>query len=186
MCAPEPCSGLLRHSRRCYLEDSGQNHGSHLPHPVCLGDRAIASGLTPQYVNPVPYHARQFRICSFISVDRGSIPHPCVGGQIRPISEARPLGFAMAQGYTRQIGRRVQDRRKSVDDAYWLELGVEKLYLMQFKDFILRACFVPAPAESDQVEQSGSEEAATTKEEGSEQQTRSGDTSQSQNEEIKE
>lgn len=47
-------------------------------------------------------------------------------------------------------------------------LGDEKLYLMQLIDFILRACFAPAPAESNQVEQSGSEEAAATKEENSE------------------
>ncbi|KAK4663636.1 hypothetical protein QC763_610135 [Podospora pseudopauciseta] len=87
----------------------------------------------------------------------------------------------------------IRDRSEEevrTEERVWMmrigwNLGVEKLYLMQLKDFIPRACFVPAPAESNQVEQSGSKKAATTKEEGSEQQTRSGDTSQSQNEEIK-
>ncbi|KAK4177132.1 hypothetical protein QBC36DRAFT_327703 [Triangularia setosa] len=36
-------------------------------------------------------------------------------------------------------------------------LGDEKLYLMQLKDFLLRACFVPAPDVSNPVEGNGSE-----------------------------
>ncbi|KAK0667820.1 hypothetical protein QBC41DRAFT_253463 [Cercophora samala] len=91
-----------------------------------------------------------------------------------------------------KVTRDRSEEEIKTEERVWMmriawHLGDEKLYLMQLKDFILRACFVPAPEMPDSVDASESAvETKITKEEGSEKESRSEDINESRDEPVKE